>query len=327
MSIPSASAAPNIAILIYPGCQMAAVLGLTDLLLKGDEIAQDKSPGGTPPVLTVSHWRQSAETGSPAPVFHSHSQQDVHPAVVVLPPALGGPVDRALAQSYAPWLRALHKEGTVLASVCGGALLLGETGLLDGRRVTTHWIYRELMQSRFPEAQPDTDRLTIDDGDIFTAGGVMAWTDLGLQLIAKYLGPTIMMDTARMFLIDPPGREQRYYSVFSPNLSHGDKTILKLQHWLQTTGATDIDLPVLCDVSGLEERTLLRRFRKATGHTTTEYAQRLRVARAQEQLQFSKASAEQIGWEVGYQDASAFRRVFRRIVGLTPAEYRRRFAA
>lgn len=319
--------APDVAILIYPGCQMAAVLGLTDILLKADEMAREKGPDSAAPFLTVSHWRKPNEVSAPIRVFQSHEEQSERPSVVVLPPALGGPVDPALAQSYTPWLRELHSQGTILASVCGGALLLAETGLLNGRRATTHWIYQELMQSRFPKVRLDTDRLMIDDGDIFTAGGVMAWTDLGLHLIAKYLGPTLMMDIARLFLIDPPGREQRYYSAFSPHLNHGDQAILKLQHWLQATQAKEIDLPSLCEVSGLEERTFLRRFRKATGLTTTEYAQRLRVALAQEQLQFSKAAAEQIGWDVGYQDASAFRRVFRRIVGLTPAEYRRRFAA
>jgi transcriptional regulator GlxA family with amidase domain len=155
----------------------------------------------------------------------------------------------------------------------------------------------------------------------------MAWTDLVLRLIDRHLGPLVMMETARRLLVDPPGREQSYYSTFTPRLNHGDGAILKVQRWLQATEARDIDLATLAMQAGLEERTLLRRFQKATGLTTTEYCQRLRVGRARELLQSSPLAADQVAWEVGYADAGAFRKVFTRIVGLTPAEYRKRFRA
>ncbi|MXO65402.1 GlxA family transcriptional regulator [Altericroceibacterium endophyticum] len=316
----------EIGILIYPGCQMAAVLGLTDILREANRMAQEKLPRRSSALLQVSHWEREEDDALPRRIFASGDGAPSPPAVLVLPPALEHKISPEEARSYAAWLNALHDKGTTLASVCGGALILGETGLFKGRTVTTHWAYRDIMRARFPEAILDTDRLMIDDGDIFTAGGVMAWTDLGLTLVDRFLGPTVMMDTSRLFLIDPPGREQRYYSAFAPNFTHGDAQILKLQHWLQNTQASQTDLSSLSRVSGLEERTLLRRFRKATGWTTSEYVQRLRVAKAQDLLQFSNSPADRIAWDVGYQDPSAFRRVFRRIVGLTPSDYRRRFA-
>lgn len=128
-----------------------------------------------------------------------------------------------------------------------------------------------------------------------------------------------------MLLVDPPGREQRYYSVFSPRLTHGDAAVLKVQHWLQATQAKEVALPTLAAQAGLEERTLLRRFQKATGMTTTEYCQHLRVGRARELLQFGNAPIDRVAWDVGYSDPGAFRKVFTRIVGLSPSEYRRRF--
>ena len=136
-----------------------------------------------------------------------------------------------------------------------------------------------------------------------------------------------MVETARMLLIDPPGREQRYYSVFSPRLTHGDEAVLEVQHWLRATGAKEAALSTLAALARLEERTFLRRFRTATGMTTTEYCQRLRVGNARERLQSGRASIERIAWEVGYSDPGAFRKVFTRIVGLSPGEYRRRFGA
>jgi transcriptional regulator GlxA family with amidase domain len=183
------------------------------------------------------------------------------------------------------------------------------------------------LQQHFPNVQVDVDRLIIDDGDIMTAGGLMAWTDLGLRLIDRLLGPSIMLDTARTLVVDPPGREQRYYSAFSPVLTHGDAAVLSVQHWLQATQAKDMTLATLAAQAKLEPRTLLRRFQKATGMTTTEYGQRLRVGRAREMLQFETASIDRVAWEVGYSDAGAFRKVFTRIVGLTPGDYKRRFSA
>lgn len=318
----------EIGILLYPGAQMAAVLGLTDLFGVADRQARAKGEPSEAPLLRVSHWRRERSDEAPVRVFDTNAGASGAPAVLILPPALGDPISREAANLYSGWLRDGHSAGITLASVCAGALVLGETGVLSERTVTTHWAYGELLQTRFPEvARVETDRLIIDDGDIITAGGVMAWTDLGLKLVDRFLGPTVMVETARVLLLDPPGREQRYYSVFIPRLTHGDAAVLKVQHWLQATDAKETTLGALASQAGLEERTFLRRFQKATGLTTTEYIQRLRVGKAQELLQFSMSPVDQIAWQVGYADPGAFRSVFRRIVGLTPNEFRRRFRA
>ena len=316
------AASAEIGLVIYPGVQMASVLGMTDLFNSAMELAGRKGEAG--PTLRVSHWR--LEEGKPVRTEASAAAGEVsRPCVLVLPPALGDPIRREDAAPFAAWLRECHASGIQLASICAGAFLLGETGLLAGRTITTNWVIAETFEVRFPEVRVDTDRLLSDDGDIVTAGGVMAWVDLGLKLIDRFLGPTVMLEVARQFVIDPPGREQRYYSTFSPRLLHGDAAILKVQHWLQATEAKEAGVEVLAAQAGLEERTFLRRFRKATGLTTTDYCQRLRVAKAQELLQFSVRSVDLIAVDVGYNDPGAFRKVFGRIVGLTPGEYRKRF--
>ncbi|MFU0505728.1 GlxA family transcriptional regulator [Pseudaminobacter sp. NGMCC 1.201702] len=319
---------PEIGIVIYPGAQIAAVLGLTDLFAVAEDLAGQKQKAGDARLLRVSHWQKSCEAESPVRVFDTHPGSMGSPSVLILPPALGEPVSGETAALYSDWLREKHSEGITLASVCAGALVLAQSGVLAGRTVTTHWAYGEILRARFPDlGHVETDRLIIDDGDVITAGGVMAWTDLGLKLVDRFLGPTIMVETARHLLVDPPGREQRYYSTFSPRFTHGDAAVLKVQHWLQATEAKDIGLPTLAAQAGLEERTFLRRFQKATGLTSTEYYQRLRVGKAQELLQFSTLAVDRVAWEVGYADPSAFRKVFMRIVGLTPTEFRRRFRA
>ena len=312
--------AAEIGLVLYPGVQMAAVLGMTDLFRSATKLAGRKGEAG--PALTVSHWR--LEGGMPVRVEGGEGGT-TRPCVLVLPPALGDPIRREDAAPFAAWLRECHANGIQLASICAGAFLLGETGLLAGRTITTNWVIAETFEVRFPDVHVDTDRLLNDDGDIFTAGGVMAWVDLGLKLIDRFLGPTIMLEIARQFVIDPPGREQRYYSTFSPRLLHGDAAILKVQHHLQASEAKEIGLDALAALAGLEERTFLRRFRKATGLTTTDYCQRLRVAKAQELLQFTTRSVDLVAVDVGYNDPGAFRKVFARIVGLTPGDYRKRF--
>ncbi|BBD98110.1 GlxA family transcriptional regulator [Sphingobium amiense] len=311
----------EIGILLYPGAQAAAVMGMTDFLTFADRRARN---GSGEPALRISHWQQGER--EPQRIFDSAPEcGDMDPAVLLLPPALEGPVTTEASAPFVEFLRVRHAAGVVLGSVCAGAFLLAETGLLDGRRATTHWDAADTFRQRFPDVKLDTDLLLIDESDILTAGGVMAWTDLCLRLIDRFLGSAVMLDTARSFLCDPPGREQRYYSNFSPRLDHGDLAVLKVQHWLQATGATDARLSRLAEVGGLEERTLLRRFLKATGLTSTDYCQRLRVANAQEMLRSSVLPIDRIAWDVGYADTSSFRKLFTRIVGLTPGEYRQRF--
>ena len=238
---------------------------------------------------------------------------------------LSDPISRELAAPFAAWLTDRHNDGSVLCSVCAGAFVLAETGLLAGRLATTHWTHLDELPQRFPDIRVDGDKLIIENGDMITAGGVMAWTDLGMKLVDRLLGSTIMLETARFLLVDPPGREQRYYSSFSPNFHHGDRPILNVQHWLQSNSARDANLHAMAARAGLEERTFLRRFQKATGLRPTEYCQQLRVGRAREMLEFTNQPVDQIAFSIGYEDAGAFRRVFHKVMGISPSAYRKRF--
>lgn len=314
----------EVALVAYPGVQQAAILGMTDLLIAADRAAAALPARADGPGLVVSHW--SADGAGLVKRVYSSAPCEAEPAICILPPALEGPYDGTDTELPA-WLLERHAGGAVLASICSGAFVLGDAGLFDHRTVTTHWTYEDRFRSRFPLARVDTDRIVIDDGDIITAGGVMAWTDLCLTIIARFLGEAVMIEVARAFLIDPPGREQSYYSGFSPHVGHKDDAILKVQGFLAENGGTVVNVSTLAAHAGLEDRTFLRRFQKATGYTTTEYWQRLRVSNAKAKLRDTAHAIDQIGWDVGYTDSSAFRKIFHRIVGLSPSDYRRRFAS
>lgn len=311
----------EIGILNYPDVHMSAILGLTDLF----KLAEKNKQGADLPTIKVSHWEFDDVTQQIIKNYETYPELKTEPNIIVLPPSLENPISVESAQTYIPWLKQKHKNGAILASICAGAFLLGETDLIQKKKITLHWQHKELFEKRFPHIELNLDELIIDTGDILTSGGVMAWIDLGLQLVERYLGRTIMIKTAQILLVDPPGRQQSYYRTFSPRLNHGDEAILKAQQWLQDVYTQQINLAELAAYICLEERTFLRRFKKATGMTSVEYCQRLRVDHARERLQISQAPIDKIAWEVGYNDPSTFRKIFSRIVGLTPSEYRQRF--
>lgn len=321
----------EIGILCYPGAQLAAIHGLTDLFQVANRLAGARRGGAGEGLkaLRVSHFAPDPADDRPETLpacrFDTHPELPHRPVALILPPSLEGPPHAGAAGKSAEWLRGLHAEGTLLCSVCAGAFLLAETGLLAGRAATTHWNLAEAFLARFPEVRLDVEKLVIDEGDIMTAGGLLAWTDLGLRLVDRLLGPTLMLETARILLADPAGREQRFYSRFSPRLQHGDAAILKVQHWLQQQEGRRVTVPAMAARAGLTERTFLRRFRRATGLRPTEYCQHLRVGKARELLEFTGRSVEEIAWSVGYEDPGSFHQLFHRMMGLSPGEYRRRF--
>ena len=316
------SAQTEVGLLLYGGCQSAMVHGMTDLLAIASGFSAER--GGR--TLRVSHWQISPGGG-----FERCHDTDPggssEPAVLIVPGRLSGPVTPDEAVPYARWLLNRHAQGATLASTCGGAFLLASTGLLSGRSATTHWLFADVFRERFPDVIMDPDKIVIEDGDIITAGGLMAWTDLGMRLVDRLLGPSVMIETAKFLLIDPAGREQRHYSNFVPKLTHGDEAVLKVQHWLQAKPNRAVSVPQMARVAGLEDRTFLRRFKSATGLKPVEYLQHLRIGKARELLEFTRRTVDQIAWAVGYEDPAAFRRVFQKVLGLSASEYRQRFSA
>ncbi|MET1067489.1 MAG: GlxA family transcriptional regulator [Pseudomonas prosekii] len=316
-------AVAELGVLIYPGAQMAAVHGLTDLFGVANRIAAEHQTAQLP-LLRVSHW-QVDNAQAPARCFDSHAGADRALVAVLIPPSIGGFTEGQPPAGLIRWLRQQHAQGATLGGVCVGSILLAESGLLDGRSATTHWTSAKSFAERYPAIKLLADTPIVDDGDLITTAGLMAWSELGLRMVDRLLGPSIAASTARFLVIEHSDSASQCGSNFAPILSHGDASILKVQHWLQSTGATDVSLTAMAERAGLEERTLLRRFRAATGLKPTEYCQHLRVGKAREMLEFTNGTIDHIAWTVGYADASAFRATFKKITGLAPSDYRTRF--
>lgn len=314
----------EIGILLYPGASTAMVHGLTDMFTVASSLAR-QAIGPNAPMLRVSHWQATEARDGVLCISDSHPGLDHRPVVAIVPGSWTGEPDETVKGCLVTWLVERHKAGATLCSVCGGAFVLAATGLMAGRAMTTHWDYLGKLAARFPDVHIDETSITVEDGNFITAGGVLAWTDLGLKLVDRHLGSAIMLETARYMLVDPPGREQRYYSNFAPRTDHGDAAVLKVQNWLQAHATAQIAIAAMARIAGLEERTFLRRFVKATGLKPTEYCQRLRVGKARAMLEQTRQSVDHIGHTIGYEDPASFRRVFQRVMGMSPSDYRRRF--
>jgi transcriptional regulator GlxA family with amidase domain len=313
----------ELGVLIYSGAQMAAVHGLTDLFAVANRIAAEHQSEQLPS-LRISHWQ--AETGhAPTRVFDSQPGTGQALTALVIPPSIAGFSEGQASAELLDWLRQQHRTGTILGGVCVGSILMAESGLLDGRSATTHWTSAQSFAARYPAIRLEADKPIVDDGDLITTAGLMAWSELGLRLVDRLLGPSIAASTARFLVIEHSDSASECGSNFAPILAHGDAAILKVQHWLQASGAVDVSLAAMALEAGLEERTFLRRFRAATGLKPTEYCQHLRVGKARQMLEFTNGTIDHIAWTVGYQDPGAFRATFKKITGLAPSDYRSRF--
>jgi transcriptional regulator GlxA family with amidase domain len=233
--------------------------------------------------------------------------------------------DPSVPAGVASWLRSHHAGGAKLVSVCSGAFILAETGLVAGRSVSTHRICAEALAKRFPEIHVDTKQRIIDDGDIITAGGFMAWVDVGLLLVDRLLGGIVRAETARFILSDRAASEARYFAGFAPKQAHGDIAVLKAQEFVYIRDGRDVSLACMAAAAGLERRTFLRRFANATGMTPIEYCRAVRIARARELLEFGNTPQKAIAQSLRYKDVASFARVFRKATGLAPGAYRKRF--
>lgn len=309
----------HVAILMIPGTALSAVYGLIDLFQAANRILSELQQA---PDLCFQVARWQLAQGQLSALEHDNAS----PALVIVPPVLEGQAYLEPQEEICTWLSDWHQQGAVISSACAGSFLLAQAGLLQGRKATTHWQLEGAFRYAYPQVDLDTDALLLVDSDLVTAGGVMSWMDLGLHLIGRYVPPTVVQALGRFLLVDTGVRQQSFYRSFIPVLDHSDRAILAVQHHIHREYAQALSVGQMAALANLTERTFIRRFLKATGMRPAEYLQQQRVHKAREQLENTATTVERIAWQVGYEDVSAFRRMFQKQTGLTPSQYRERFA-
>jgi transcriptional regulator GlxA family with amidase domain len=248
---------------------------------------------------------------------------------IVILPASGLDLQDRIARntSLIPWMRRMHERGAIVAGICSGVAFLAEAGLLDGREATTHWAVADIMQARYPKVRWRAEQFVTEDGQMLCSGGVYASIDLSLYMVEKFCGHEVALQTAKSLLVSMPRSSQKGYAVSSPSRPHADEAIRKAEDHLRRHFREGMSMEDVAKRFGMSGRNFIRRFKAATGRLPGEYVQLLRVAAARHLLEAAERPIANVSNDVGYEDVAFCRSVFKRHTGMTPAEYRGRFAS
>lgn len=280
-------------------------------------------------VRTATPGRRPVRPDGPYTILPDDALEDVRNTDIVFVPSIGLDLETALRThaELIPFVRDAHARGALVAGVCSGVALLAESGILDGRRATTHWGLARSYCARFPEVRWQPEQIVTEDGGVCCGGGVHASIDLSIFLVEKFCGRGVALECARSLVIDMPRTCQAGFAVLPIGDRHSDETIARAEEWIHGHCREDFRFEALAENLGMSPRNFIRRFKAATGLKPVEYLQKLRVRAARHYLEEGNAGVEEIGEWVGYDDAPFFRNVFKRETGLTPSSYRKRFGA
>jgi AraC family transcriptional regulator, transcriptional activator FtrA len=222
-------------------------------------------------------------------------------------------------------LRKAHERGVRLVSICSGIFVLAATGLVNGRRATTHWRYIDTLTRAFPLIQLQPDVLYVDEEDILTSAGSAAGIDLCLHIIRKDFGTVVANKVARRLVVSPHREGGQAQFVDKPVGEEAHPWLSKLLDWTQTRLHLSVTVGQLAKEAHVSKRTLSRRFAETTGTSPLDWVSGLRVRRAKDLLETTKLSVEEIAEQCGFRSAAVLRHHFRRRVTLSPNTYRERF--
>ena len=321
----------NVVITAFPGAMSSAIAGVADLLVSSGVLWNVIQ--GEPHERYFS-VRIASEDGNPVRCVNgieisAHmSFADIDHTDILIVPTIAVHINDVLKkeQALTELLRKADKKGWTICGNCTGNVLLAESGVLDGRKATTHWGYRDFFAERYPGVELAADQLITRDGDIYCAGGGLAWFDLTLHLIERFVSHEVAMQTAKAFVFDYRRDSQLSYSLMRLSKPHKDDRISEIQEWLDAHYADKVLVEELASQFGMSKRTLIRRFNSALSMSPNAYIQTVRIEAARKLLEETERTVDVVMNEVGYEDGSSFRRLFRSKTGLTPTEYRRRFS-
>jgi len=224
------------------------------------------------------------------------------------------------------WVRRQYDAGSEVASICLGTFILAATGILDGKSATTHWMGVPAFRQLYPQVNLVDDKVIIDEGRIYSCGAAFSFTSLMIYLVEKFCGRDMAIAASKVLMIHVHDSGQNSFAIFDLQRSHNNKSIIGIQDFIEKHYRDELYINKLAEKFNMSNRTLIRRFTESTGNTPLEYIQRVRVEAAKRLLEKSKEGIEQVCIKSGYEDFNFFRKVFRRHTGLSPQEYRRRYA-
>lgn len=316
----------DIVILGYADCLGQGFIGAADLLLMSRRMLKSTDRPEPYRVVTASYDGKPIRDGfgRTHPVDASFAALDSCAAIIV-PPFLCSCDDpmppAADLNAAAGWLRRQHAMGAIVAGSCNGVFLLGEAGLLDGRRCTTTWWRHDDLRARYPRADIARGASLMEDRRVVTAGGPLSWIDLSLRVIRELCGAEAAKKAADFTVVDTAPSTQTIY-VPPGHLTASNPFVLEAEHIVRKAGKALVTSPMLAQALNVSERTLHRRLKEATGETPKSFIDRVRFEATRMLLETTQSSVKQLASACGYTDETSFRRAFRRYAGMTPGAYR-----
>jgi len=263
--------------------------------------------------------------------FHGYPlyamQEDLKQDLIMIPSFINEDIPASIKLNYAGigWLKQQYCAGAEIASFCTGAFLLGATGLLNGKIATTHVDACKDFALAFPEVKLQADKTVTQDGRLYTSGGATSSFHLMLHLLQLYCNKEVAIKIAKLFSIDMDRHKQSYFSTFQISHNHDDSLVAMAQQKIETAYHNTGTIEEMIKDIPASRRNIVRRFKQVTGITPIEYLQQTRIAAAKKLLEQTTQQMTEVIYQSGYNDPKAFRKIFRKTVGMTPSEYREKF--
>ena len=239
-----------------------------------------------------------------------------------------GDIDKQIEKNYlfVDWMKEQRIiNDTEIASLCRGAFLLAETGLLNGKSCTTHWITHDKFRKKYPQVNLIPEKIISEDNGIYSSGGAYSFLNLLIHLIEKYYGRETAIKCAKIAEIEYDRIDQNQFVIFNGQKEHSDATIKKAQEYVEQNFAKQLSVDFLAKNALISLRNFVRRFKKATNNTPLEYIQRVRIEAAKKILESSTLTVQEAMYKSGYNDDKSFRNMFKKYSGITPLEYRKKY--
>jgi len=247
---------------------------------------------------------------------------------LIIVAAISGNMEKGIENNaeYIKWIKNQRIEnGAEIASLCKGAFLLAETGLLNGKSCSTHWTAQNQFTARYPKVNLIPEKIISEDNGIYSSGGAYSFLNFMLYLIEKFYGREVAIRCSKVSEIEFDRIEQSRFIIFSGQKEHKDEAIKEAQQYIEKNFYENLNINEIASMVNVSSRSFLRRFKKATSNTPLEYLQRVKVEAAKKKLEASTANIQEVMYDVGYSDEKAFRNTFRKYSGLSPKEYRKKY--
>lgn len=253
--------------------------------------------------------------------------KEVKKTDLIVIPALFGDMKSAIErnQKLLPWINEQYNKGAEVASLCVGAFLLASTGLLNGKKCSTHWGFQNEFREMFPNVEVVDGSIITEEHRIYSSGGANSYWNLLLYLVEKYTDRQTAILASKYFAIDIDRESQSAFAMFQGQKNHNDDAIKKVQDFIENNIQEKIKIEELSDLVSVGRRSFERRFKTATNNSVLEYINRVKIEFAKRSFETSRKNINEVMYDVGYTDTKAFRTIFKKITGLTPIEYRNKY--